>query len=52
MATAFGRVMSIQRGESDELTKAAALVFSGVREGEKMSLIHIMVLLSEFAVIQ
>ena len=33
LATAFGRIIGIQKGESDQLTEAAAAVFDGFREG-------------------
>jgi hypothetical protein len=41
LAAAFGRVVDIQRGQSDGLTKAAALMFSLIHEGEKTSLMYI-----------
>ena len=31
MATAFGRAIDIQRGQSDQLTEAVATVFSGAQ---------------------
>ena len=31
LATAFGRVIDIQRGEADELTKTCTSLFSGFR---------------------
>ena len=46
LAAAFGRVMDIQRGQSDELTKAAAAIFSGIQEGKKASLLYATTLLS------
>jgi hypothetical protein len=33
LATAFGRVVDIQRGESDDLTKAVDSIFRGLQEG-------------------
>ena len=33
LATAFGRVIDIQRGESDELTRAVDSIFRGLEEG-------------------
>ena len=47
LAAAFGRVMDIQRGQSDELTKAAAALFSGVQEGQKTSRFYVTTLLSK-----
>jgi hypothetical protein len=46
LATAFGRVLDIQRGQSDELTQAAASVFSGSQEGKKTSAHYVTTLLS------
>ena len=46
VATAFGRVIDIQGGENDELTKAADLVFRGAEEGKVSSLNFTMPLLS------
>ena len=48
VAIAFGRVVDIQRGENDELTNAANLVFRGAEEGNKTSLNVILPLLSKF----
>lgn len=36
LATAFGRVIDIQRGESDELTAAVDSIFRGAQEGQSM----------------
>ena len=47
LATAFGRVIEIQRGESDELTSAVDSIFRGVQEGQSMSATFIMSVLSE-----
>ena len=47
LATAFGRDIDVQRGQSDELTKAAATIFSGAQEGKSTSLLHLNMLLSE-----
>lgn len=46
-ATAFGRVMNIQRGQSDELSRAAATLFSGNEEGKKSSFFYLNTLLSK-----
>ena len=46
-ATAFGRVIDIQRNESDKLTEAAAVIFGSVRENEKTSPLGAFVILSK-----
>ena len=46
LATAFGRVIDIQRGESSELTEAAADVFAGGHEKKKTSERYVITLLS------
>ena len=47
LATAFGRVIDIQRGEADKLTKACTSFFSST-QNIMTSLALIVVLLSEF----
>ena len=47
LATAFGRVIDIQQGEADELTKASASISELAREGAD-TVDLILVLLSEF----
>ena len=47
LATAFGRVMDIQRGESDELTSAVDSLFIGVQEGQLMNASILITILSE-----
>ena len=47
LAAAFGRVMDIQIGQSDELTKAAAALFSGVQEEKTASSFYVTTLLSK-----
>ena len=37
LATAFGRVIDVQRGESSQLTKAAADIFAGSHEQNRTS---------------
>ena len=37
LATAFGRNVDIQRGEADELTKAAHSIFQQLEEGQLTS---------------
>ena len=51
LATAFGRVIDIQRGEADELTKASASISELSREGAD-TLDLILVLLSEFCFVK
>ncbi len=46
MATFFGRVIDLQKGESDQLTEAAADVFSSGHEGKKSSFNFATMLLS------
>ena len=50
LATAFGRVIDIQRGESSQLTEAAAEIFSGNHEGKTTSRRYLTVLLSTYIV--
>ena len=45
LATAFGRVINVQRGESDELTKAVDSVFRRLQEGSSMLDVDMMILL-------
>ncbi len=47
VATAFGRVVDIQGGENDELTKAANLIFRGIEEGSSTSLTLMVPLMSK-----
>ena len=46
LATAFGRVINLQRGEANQLTQAAAVVFGGVQEDQSFPLYAITVILS------
>ena len=48
-ATAFGRVIDIQKGKSDKLTEAAATIFSGTQEMKKTSAVYIIMILSKFS---
>lgn len=48
LATAFGRAIDIQRGESDDLTKAVDFMFRSVVEGESLNQAAIILILSEF----
>ena len=49
LATAFGRVVDIQRGESDDLTRAVDSIFRGVQEGGSLDGATLITLFSEFA---
>ena len=46
LATAFGRVINLQRGVANQLTQAAAAVFGGVQEDQGLPLDAITVILS------
>jgi hypothetical protein len=41
-------VVDIQRGQSDELTRAAGTVFSGSQEAKNTSFIYLTVLIGEY----
>ena len=45
LATAFGRAVNVQGGESDELTKAANIIFRSLDEGSATNF-HLMIVLS------
>ena len=47
LATAFGRVLNIQRGEGDQLTEVASLVFAGAQEGQTTTTAFVTLILSE-----
>ena len=47
VATAFGRVIDIQRGEGDQLTQACAAIFSAFQEGTSVSLESMVLVLCE-----
>lgn len=47
MATAFGRIIDVQRGESDELTKAANERFRQLDEGRLTSRDVLVMMISE-----
>ena len=47
VSTALGRVIDIQRGESDKLTEAATTVLRSMEEGSKFSLIDQLILFSK-----
>ena len=49
-ATAFGRVIDIQNGQSNKLTEAASNVFSNANEQKKSSLVFFLVILSKWTV--
>ena len=48
LATAFGRIVNIQQGESDELTKAAHGRFRQLEEGRSTSRETVMILTSKW----
>ncbi len=48
IAAAFGRVIEIQKGQSDELTEAAANIFNVAEETKATSVIYFNMLLSEW----
>ncbi len=48
LATAFGRVINVQQGESSQLTEAAAEIFAGGHEGKPTSQKHLIALLSMY----
>ena len=47
MATLFGRETNIQKGQSDHLTEAAAVVISGLQEGQRSSVAYANTMISE-----
>ena len=49
LATAFGQVVDIQRGKSDDLTRAVDSIFRGMQEGGSFDLSAIISLISELA---
>lgn len=52
LATAFGRMIDVQRGQSSQLAEAAAAVFSSSHEDKKTSPRYVAALLSMFYVAQ
>ena len=48
IAAAFGRIIDIQRGESDELVEAAKAVFSETSEGQQFDIEKIQLITSNF----
>lgn len=46
IATAFGRVVEIQKDQSDPLTEAAAKIFAMSSDADKASFIYLILLLS------
>ena len=48
IAAAFGHLIDIQRGESDQLVEAVQLIFTNIAEGQKLSIESVTVLLSNF----
>ena len=49
LATAFDHVIDIQRGESDELTRAVDSIFRGIQEGGSLDEDALISLFSELA---
>ena len=47
LATAFGRVINILKGESDQLTEAASIIFGETREGSGGSVLYVLALASK-----
>lgn len=47
LATAFGQVMDVQRGESDELLTAADSIFRNTKEGQLLDAAAIIMILSK-----
>ena len=48
IATAFGRIIDVQRGESDQLVDAAKMIFSGTTDGQYLSLSGLVFIVSNF----
>ena len=48
IAAAFGHLIDIQRGESDQLVEAVQVILSNLAEGQKLSIESVTVLLSNF----
>ena len=49
IATSFGRVVDIQKNESDELTKAAANIFTMASDADRTNFIYLILLLSKIS---
>ena len=47
LAAAFGRVIEVQKGQSDQLTKAASAIFATAHENKMSSIIFLTTLLSK-----
>ncbi len=47
LATAFGRVIEVQKGQSNELTKAATVILSGTQENRISSMSFLIMLFSK-----
>ena len=52
IAAAFGRVIDIQRGESDQLVQAAQLIFGNITEGRQLAFENTVLLLSNFPCVE
>ena len=47
LVTAFGRVVNVQRGEGDQLTEAANIIFAGAQEGGGSTAAYMSLFMSE-----
>ena len=47
LATGFGRMINILKGESDQLTEAASIVLGGTTEGSGSSILYFVALASK-----
>ena len=52
LATAFGRVINLQRGEGDKLTEAAGVLFSGFQENQIMTVPFVKTIMCELYILQ
>ena len=52
IAAAFGHLIDIQRGESDQLVQAAQLILGNVTEGRQLAIENIVLLLSNFPFVE
>ena len=52
IATAFGRIIDVQRGESDQLVDAANVFFSGATEGQYLSPSGLVFIVSNFPCVE
>ena len=52
IATAFGRIIDVQRGESDQLVDAAKVIFSSTAEGQYLSPSGLIMIVSNFPCVE